>query len=158
MSEGKSSVISRNVTHFQSLQVLHYIVNFQYDNFHQQVSDLQLDTTQLTKIYRSLDDLLIYMNDGIFSIERFYSYHFLHDFTKQRDLQYEFENLELLGQDIRILKRKCNQRKVSLEHDKLRLRQYGPVKSLFLGLIQRNVNFVSKMKGKKQPSCKKLGG
>lgn len=86
-------------------------------------------------MYRLLDDLLIYMRDGICSIERFYKFRLLDAVTEQEDLLYEFENLQILGQDIRILKKECNLRKVTIEYNKLR--QYGIVKSFFFRLNMR---------------------
>lgn len=111
-------VIPTNFTLLQSLQLLYSIVASQCENYEKQKANLELGINDLVKLYRLFDNLLYYMNDGLSRIEKSYKCQggLRENTLEDKDLRRKFEDLQLLGQDIRLSRRECNNRIGLLEH------------------------------------------
>ncbi|GAV53663.1 hypothetical protein ZYGR_0AK01650 [Zygosaccharomyces rouxii] len=111
-------VIPANFTLLQSLQLLYSIVASQCENYEKQTANLELGINDLVKLYRLFDNLLQYMNDGLSRIEKSYKCQggLRENALEDKDLKRKFEDLQLLGQDIRLSRRECNNRIGVLEN------------------------------------------
>ncbi|SJM85110.1 related to Probable 26S protease subunit YTA6 [Zygosaccharomyces bailii] len=123
--------IPANFTLLQSLQLLYSIVASQCENYEKQTAKLELSISDLAKLYRLFDNLLAYMNDGLFRIEKYYKCEggLADALMGHKDLKRRFEDLQILGQDIRLSRRECNNRIDVLEQ--IRNSQSGMIKGLF---------------------------
>lgn len=111
-------VIPANFTLLQSLQLLYSIVASQCENYEKQTANLELGINDLVKLYRLFDNLLQYMNDGLSRIEKTYKCQggLKENALEDKDLKRKFEDLQLLGLDIRLSRRECNNRIGVLEN------------------------------------------
>ncbi|CAR27671.1 ZYRO0D03938p [Zygosaccharomyces rouxii] len=111
-------IIPANFTLLQSLQLLYSIVASQCENYEKQAANLELNINDLVKLYRLFDNLLQYMNDGLSRIEKSYKLQggLRENTSNDKDLKRKFEDLQLLGQDIRLSRRECNNRIGVLEN------------------------------------------
>ncbi|CAI4036804.1 hypothetical protein SMKI_16G1020 [Saccharomyces mikatae IFO 1815] len=103
--------IPENFTLAQSLQLLYSVVKNQYKN----LADLLIndegnkDSTTYGKIHKNLDSLLVYVNEGLRKIEKTYTLkkglgNLVVDHPELRSI---IEDFQILGQDIRIARRKA---------------------------------------------------
>lgn len=124
-------VIPANFTLLQSLQLLYSIIASQCDNYEKQTASLDLNINDLVKLYKLFDNLLQYMNEGIFRIEKAYKCKggLKETIAENRDLKRKFEDLQLLGQDIRLSRRDCNNRIGLLEQIRNSESVFGKLRS-----------------------------
>ncbi|QHS76659.1 putative AAA family ATPase YTA6 [Saccharomyces paradoxus] len=110
MAHEKFSV-PENFTLAQSLQLLYSVVRNQYKN----LADLIIngkgnkDSVSYGKIHKNLDSLLVYVNEGLRKIEKTYTLkkglgNLVVDHPELRSV---IEDFQILGQDIRIARRKA---------------------------------------------------
>lgn len=104
--------VPSNFTLLQSLELLQSIVTNRLENYQRQRSTLAPDAHNLNKIYKLLDDLLTYLQDGIHKIERYYNCREgLSQAVKGKsELQLKVDDLQILGQDVRLARKDCHNR------------------------------------------------
>lgn len=109
--------IPASFTLFQSIQLLYSIVSNQCENCQKQKKQCSSNTNELAKVHRLFDDLLSYMNDGLFKIERYYRCKdgLSNTIKGQPELRSKIEDLQILGQDIRLARKDCRNRLEILE-------------------------------------------
>ncbi|CAI4983779.1 ANM_HP_G0278300.mRNA.1.CDS.1 [Saccharomyces cerevisiae] len=103
--------IPENFTLAQSLQLLYSVVKNQYKNLADLIinSKGNKDTVTYGKIHKNLDTLLVYVNEGLRKIEKTYTLkkglgNLVVDHPELRSI---IEDFQILGQDIRIARRKA---------------------------------------------------
>lgn len=108
--------IPTNFTLFQSLELLQAIVANQLENYQQQKSKQSVNAHNLNKTYKLLDDLLKYLNEGLYKIERYFKCKESLSNTKgDLELQNKVEDLQILNEDIRLARKDCRNRLKILE-------------------------------------------
>ncbi|QLG70621.1 hypothetical protein HG535_0A05620 [Zygotorulaspora mrakii] len=109
--------IPANFTLIQSLQLLYSIVTNHCDNFKKQKNEHATNSHNLKKMFKRFDSLLYYMNDGLEKIEKHYQNEDgLNKLVGSRpELRSQLEDLQILGQDIRLERRACRSQLESLE-------------------------------------------
>lgn len=101
-------IIPANFTLIQSLQLLFSIVANHCENYKKQKNEHLNDPHKLKKLFKKLDYLLWYMNDGLHRIEKHYHEGGLTSRIKARpELKNQLEDLQILGQAIRLARRDC---------------------------------------------------
>ncbi|EJS41363.1 yta6p [Saccharomyces arboricola H-6] len=103
--------IPENLTLAQSFQLLYSVVKNQYKNLANQIDNGEenKDSVIYGKIHKNLDALLVYVNEGLRKIEKTYSLkkglgNLVVDHPELRSI---IEDFQILGQDIRISRRKA---------------------------------------------------
>lgn len=109
--------IPASFTLFQSLQLLYSIVSNQYENCQKQKKQCSANINELGKVHKLFDDLLSYMNDGLFKIERYYRCKdgLSNTIKGQPELRIKIEDIQILGRDIRLARKDCRNRLEVLE-------------------------------------------
>lgn len=104
--------IPSNFTLLQSLELLQSIVANQLENCQQLKNKQSTTSHNLHKTYKLLDDLLKYLNDGLYKIERYFKCkEGLSSTTKTNsELQNKVEDLQILNEDIRLARKDCRNR------------------------------------------------
>lgn len=109
--------IPSNFTLLQSLELLQAIVANQLENYRQQKVKQTPNSHNLNKTYKLLDDLLKYLNEGLYKIERYFKCKegLSNSTNGNSELQNRVEDLQILNEDIRLARKDCRNRLKVLE-------------------------------------------